>query len=207
VQSLGRAPEGSRKFLSAARAVARTKTIIVVKAGRHEAAASDTGTDAVFDAAFRRAGVLRVDTIPALFHMAEILAMQPPPRGPNLAIITNAGGPAVMATDCLLGGGGRLAPLGPETRAALDAVLPPCWGGVNPIDVRGDATPQRYRQVIEICARDPAVQGLLVLLTPQALTDPTATAREVAACARLQGKPILASWLGGAAVAAGRDTS
>src|SRR5262249_12125818 len=112
-----------RKFLSAARAVARTKTIIVVKAGRHEA-----DTDAVFDAAFRRAAVLRVDPIPALSHMAEILAMQPPPRGPNLAIITNAVGPAVMATDCLLLGGGQLAPLGCATTAALDAVLPPSRG-------------------------------------------------------------------------------
>jgi acetyltransferase len=193
-----------RKFLSAARAVARTKTIIVVKSGRHEA------DDAVFDAALRRAGVLRVDTIPALFHMAEILATQPPPRGPDLAIITNAGAPAVMATDCLLLGGGRLAPLGPATTAALDAVLPPYCTRANPLDIGGDATPERYRQAVEICAQDEAVHGLLVLLTPQALTEPTATAREVArspdrATTGVAGKPILASWLGGGAVEEGRD--
>src|SRR5262245_11564531 len=157
-----------RKFLSAARAVARTKTIIVVKAGRHEAAAKAAashtgalaGADAVFDAAFHRAGVLRVTTIPDLFHMSEILAMQPQPRGPGLALITNAGGPGVMATDALMLNGGQLAELSPATRAALDAVLPPFWSHANPIDVLGDATPERYRKVVEVCAKDPNMQGL-----------------------------------------------
>ncbi|MCI0457236.1 MAG: bifunctional acetate--CoA ligase family protein/GNAT family N-acetyltransferase [Gemmataceae bacterium] len=201
-----------RKFLSAARAVARTKHVIVVKAGRHEAgakaAASHTGamagSDAVFDAAFRRAGVLRVTTIPDLFNMAEILAMQSPPRGPALAIITNAGGPGVMATDALMTSGGQLAPLSEQTRAALDAVLPPFWSHANPIDVLGDATPERYRQAVEICARDPGVQGIFVLLTPQAMTDPTETARQLVPFARLEGKPLLASWMGGADVQAGK---
>jgi acetyltransferase len=201
-----------RKFLSAARSVARAKPVIVVKAGRHEAgaraAASHTGalagSDAVFDAAFRRAGVLRVTTIPDLFHMAEILDMQPAPRGPALAIITNAGGPGVMATDALMLGGGQLAPLSKESLAALGAVLPAFWSHANPVDVLGDATPERYRQAVEICARDPAVQGLLVLLTPQAMTDPTETARGITPFARLGHKPVLASWMGGEDVRAGR---
>jgi acetyltransferase len=201
-----------RKFLSAARAVARTKPIVVVKSGRHEAgaraAASHTGAmagaDAVFDAAFRRAGVLRVTTISDLFNMAEILATQPPPAGPALAIITNAGGPGVMATDALMLGGGQLAELSADTRKALDEVLPPFWSHSNPIDILGDATPERYRKAVEICARDPGIQGLLVLLTPQAMTNPTETARQLLPFARLKGKPILASWMGGADVREGR---
>jgi acetyltransferase len=200
-----------RKFLSAARSVSRTKPVIVVKAGRHEAgaraAASHTGAlagaDAVFDAAFRRAGVLRVETIPDLFNMAEILAMQPPPRGAALAILTNAGGPGVMATDALMLGGGQLATLGPETLAALNAALPAFWSHANPIDLLGDATPQRYRLAVEVCAKDANVQGILVLLTPQAMTDPTETARQLQAFARLPSKPMLACWMGGVAVREG----
>jgi acetyltransferase len=202
-----------RKFLSAARQVARAKQVIVVKSGRHEAgaraAASHTGAlagaDAVFDAAFRRAGVLRVTTIPDLFNMSEILAMQPQPHGPALALITNAGGPGVMATDALMTSGGQLAPLGADTLAALSAFLPPFWSHANPIDLLGDATPERYRKAVEVCARDPGVQGLLVLLTPQAMTDPTETARQLAPFAALAGKPLLASWLGGVDVRPGRE--
>jgi acetyltransferase len=202
-----------RKFLSAARAVSRTKQVIVVKSGRHEAgaraAASHTGalagSDAVFNAAFRRAGILRVTSIPELFNMAEILAMQPQPPGPALAIVTNAGGPGVMATDALMLDGGQLAPLSEATRAALDAVLPPFWSHANPVDILGDAPPERYRQAVEICARDPNVQGLLVLLTPQAMTDPTETARQIVPFARLEGKPILATWLGAEAVQQGKE--
>lgn len=201
-----------RKFLSAARAVARTKPIIVVKSGRHEAgaraAASHTGAlagaDAVFDAAFRRAGVLRVATISELFNMAEILAAQPTPPGPSLAIVTNAGGPGVMATDALMLQGGQLAQLSPDTRSALDVALPPYWSHANPIDILGDATPERYRQAVEICSRDPAVDGILVLLTPQAMTNPTETARQLIPLARPAHKPILVSWLGGGDVREGR---
>ena len=201
-----------RKFLSAARAVARSKQVILVKAGRHEAgakaAASHTGSlagsDDVFDAAINRAGVLRVDSIPDLFNMAELLALQPPPRGPALAIITNAGGPGVMATDALMLAGGQLAKLSAETKSALDAALPPFWSHANPIDVLGDATPQRYRQTIEICAKDPNIQGLLVLLTPQAMTHPTETARQIVPFAKIEGKPILAAWMGGAEVREGK---
>jgi acetyltransferase len=203
----------ARKFLSAARNVARTKHVIVVKSGRHEAgaraAASHTGAlagaDAVFDAAFRRAGILRVTTIPDLFNMAEILANQPPPRGPALAIITNAGGPGVMATDALMLSGGQLATLSPSTLKALDAELPPFWSHANPIDLLGDATPERYRQAVEACSRDPNVQGLLVLLTPQAMTDPTETARQLVPFAHIEHKPVLTSWMGGADVRPGRD--
>jgi acetyltransferase len=201
-----------RRFVSAARAAARSKHVIVVKAGRHEAgaraAASHTGalagSDAVFDAAVRRAGVLRVATIPDLFNMAEILAHQPAPRGPGLAIITNAGGPGVMATDALMLGGGQLAPLRQESLDALSQVLPPFWSHGNPIDVLGDATPERYRQAVEVCAKDPGAQGLLILLTPQAMTDPTETARRLAPFGKVEGKPVLASWMGGADVRAGR---
>jgi acetyltransferase len=202
-----------QKFVSAARAVARTKHVIVVKAGRHEAgaraAASHTGalagSDAVFECALRRAGVLRVTTIPDLFSMAEILALQPPPCGPNLALITNAGGPGVMATDALMLEGGQLAPLSPATLDALNQFLPPYWSHGNPIDVLGDATPERYRRAVEICAKDANVQGIFVLLTPQAMSDPTETARQLVPFARIAGKPILASWMGGTDVRAGRD--
>ena len=201
-----------RKFLSAARAVARTNPIIVVKSGRHEAgaraAASHTGAlagaDAVFDAAFRRAGVLRVSTISELFNMAEILAAQPTPLGPSLAIVTNAGGPGVMATDALMLQGGQLATLSPATQAALDAVLPPYWSHANPIDILGDATPERYGQAVEICARDPGVDGILVLLTPQAMTNPSETARRLIPLRKPTHKPILTSWLGGGDVREGR---
>jgi acetyltransferase len=200
-----------RKFLSAARSASRARPLIVVKAGRHEAgaraAASHTGAlagaDAVFDAAFRRAGVLRVETIPDLFHMSEILAMQPPSRGPGLAILTNAGGPGVMATDALTLAGGQLACLGPETLTRLNALLPPFWSHANPIDLLGDATPERYRLAVEICAKDANVQGILILLTPQAMTNPTETARQLQSFARLPNKPVLACWMGGTAVREG----
>ncbi len=202
-----------RSFLSAARNVARTKTVIVVKSGRHEAgakaAASHTGAlagaDAVFDAAFQRAGVLRVVTIPDLFSMAEILATAPPPRGPALALITNAGGPGVMATDSLMIQGGTLAELTPETMDALNECLPPFWSHANPIDLLGDATPKRYRDVVAICSKDPGVDGLLVLLTPQAMTDPLETAKELKVAAQEHPKkPLLACYMGGRDVLAGR---
>lgn len=202
-----------RKFLSAARAASRIKHVIVVKSGRHEAgakaAASHTGAmagaDDVFDAAFRRAGILRVKTIPELFNMSEILASQARPAGPALAIITNAGGPGVMATDALMLEGGQLAELATTTRTALDAALPPFWSHGNPIDVLGDATPERYRQTVEICAKDDGIHGLLILLTPQAMTDPTETARQLIPFAKLDRKPVLACWMGGEAVRPGRE--
>jgi len=203
----------ARSFLSAAREVALSKPIIVIKAGRCEAAAKAAashtgalaGSDEVLDAAFRRCGVLRVNTIGELFNMAGILAKQPRPRGPGLTIVTNAGGPAVLATDALIEGGGKLVALSSETLANLDAVLPPAWSHANPIDVLGDAGPERYVQALEIAARDPNSDGLLVILTPQDMTDATLTAEALRKYGRLSGKPLLASWMGGATVAAGSD--
>ncbi|OKH14299.1 acetyl CoA synthetase subunit alpha [Fischerella major NIES-592] len=202
----------ARSFLSAAREVALTKPIIVIKAGRTaaaaKAAASHTGalagSDAVFDAAFRRCGVLRVKSISELFDMAEVLAKQPRPKGPRLTIVTNAGGPGVLATDALITDGGELAELSPETYAALNELLPPQWSHNNPIDILGDADPMRYAKALEIVAKDPNSDGLLVILTPQAMTDPTQSAYKVKPLARI-GKPILASWMGDADVEAGAE--
>ncbi|MEZ5400568.1 MAG: bifunctional acetate--CoA ligase family protein/GNAT family N-acetyltransferase [Bryobacteraceae bacterium] len=201
----------ARSFLSAAREVALRKPIIVIKAGRTaaggKAAASHTGamtgSDAVLDAAFRRTGVLRVTAISELFFMAEVLSKQPPPRGPRLTILTNAGGPAVLATDALIAEGGQLSELAPETMEAFNAFLPPHWSRNNPIDILGDAGPDRYAKAIEIAANDPGSDGLLVMLTPQAMTDPTRTAEALKPYAHLKGKPVLASWMGGPDVESG----
>jgi acetyltransferase len=205
----------ARSFLSAAREVALSKPIIVIKAGRTQAAAqaaashtgSLTGSDAVLDAAFRRCGVLRVDHIEDLFDMAEVLAKQPRPQGPHLTILTNAGGPGVLATDALIRAGGSLAQLSPQTLEQLNQILPPHWSHGNPIDILGDAGPERFAQALEIVLRDPASQGCLVILTPQAMTDPTATAEKVVETWRRSGsrQPILASWMGGALVDAGEQ--
>ncbi|HZR45498.1 MAG TPA: bifunctional acetate--CoA ligase family protein/GNAT family N-acetyltransferase [Candidatus Manganitrophaceae bacterium] len=201
----------ARSFLSAAREVALTKPIIVIKAGKTQAAAKAaashtgalTGSDEVLHAAFRRSGVLRVNSIADLFYMAEVLAKQPRPKGPRLTVVTNAGGPGVLATDALIVGGGELADPAPETIAALNQILPPHWSHGNPIDILGDASAERYAQAVEIAAKDPNSDGLLAILAPQAMTDPTQTAERLKPLARLDGKPILASWMGGADVAAG----
>jgi len=202
----------ARSFLAAARRVALTKPIILVKVGRTEAAAKAaashtgalTGSDEVLDAAFRRVGVLRVGAIEELFDMAEVLSKQPRPRGPRLAIVTNAGGPGALATDRLIASGGELADLSPASRAALDQLLPPCWSHGNPIDVLGDADAAHFARAVEIAADDPGADGVLAVLTPQAMTDATLTARQVvASTARQGGKPILASWMGGSSVALG----
>jgi acetyltransferase len=202
----------ARSFLSAAREVSLNKPIIVIKAGRTDAAAkaaashtgSLTGSDEVLDAAFRRTGVLRVDSIADLFAMADVLAKQPRPTGRRLAIVTNAGGPAVLATDALLGSGGELAVLSPQVRQSLDAILPPQWSHNNPIDVLGDAAPDRFAKALKVVADDSDNDGVLVILTPQDMTDPTQTAETVKSMAKLDGKPMLASWMGGAEVAAGQ---
>ena len=201
----------ARSFISAAREVALTKPIIVIKAGRTaaaaKAAASHTGalagSDDVLDAVFRRCGVLRVNSIADLFYMAEVLAKQPRPSGPRLTIVTNAGGPGVLATDALISLGGELAELSAESMEALNKVLPPHWSHGNPIDILGDADPERYAQALAIAAKDPNSDGLLVALTPQAMTDPTETARRLTAFAVTRGKPVLASWMGGKDVVAG----
>ncbi|ADO73267.1 bifunctional acetate--CoA ligase family protein/GNAT family N-acetyltransferase [Stigmatella aurantiaca] len=200
----------ARAFLSAAREVALQKPIIVIKAGRTEqaakAAASHTGTlagsDEVLTAAFRRAGVLRVDSIADLFYMAEVLAKQPRPEGRRLTLVTNAGGPGVLATDALVSGGGELAKPSDKTLAALNSFLPPQWSHGNPVDILGDADPERYAKALEAAGADENSDGLLVILTPQDMTEPTQTADRLKPYARL-GKPVLASWMGGSEVAAG----
>ena len=202
----------ARSFLSAAREVALTKPIIVLKVGHTEAAAKAaashtgalTGSDTVLDAAFRRAGVLRVNTIGEMFNMAELLAKQPRPRGPRLAINTNAGGPGALATDMLIANGARLAPLSADSISALNQFLPAHWSHGNPIDLLGDADAARYARAVELAAIDEATDGVLVILTPQAMTDAKVTAEALKPFAKLDGKPILASWMGGAAVDAGK---
>ncbi|MEF8938897.1 MAG: bifunctional acetate--CoA ligase family protein/GNAT family N-acetyltransferase [Salinivenus sp.] len=209
MESIGNA----RSFLSAARDVALSKPIIVIKAGRTqaaaEAAASHTGTltgsDAVLNAAFRRSGVLRVDDINDLFYMAEVLGKQPRPEGPRLTILTNAGGPGVLATDALIDGGGELTPLSPEAMDAFDEILPEAWSHSNPVDILGDADPERYAKSLEVAAEDENSDGLLVVLTPQAMTEPTRTAEHLRPYARDNRKPVLASWMGGDAVSPGEN--
>src|SRR5579872_3698358 len=207
MESIGNA----RSFLSAAREVALTKPIIVIKPGRTAAAAkaaashtgSLTGSDEVLEAAFRRSGVLRVNNIADLFYMAEVLSKQPSPKGPRLTIVTNAGGPGVLATDALIQGGGELADLSPETMEAYNAVLPATWSHNNPVDIIGDASPERYAKALEIAAKDPHSDGMLVILTPQAMTDPTRIAEQLKPLAKQEGKPVIASWMGGVDVAEG----
>ncbi|MBW2428958.1 MAG: CoA-binding protein, partial [Deltaproteobacteria bacterium] len=202
-----------RKFMSAARAVSRVKPIITLKAGRTRAgalaAASHTGAlagaDAVYDAAFQRAGILRVKTFEELFDCAELLAKQPKPKGPSLAIITNAGGPGVMAADALSDYGYEPVSLGQETLDKLNEILPPFWSKRNPIDMLGDAAPELFRKVVEICLKAKEVDGLLILSAPQALTDPSETASVLVDLIRDQSIPIITSWVGGADMQKGRD--
>jgi acetyltransferase len=210
MESIGNA----RSFLSAARDVAQSKPIIVIKAGRTEAAAEAaashtgtlTGSDAVLNAAFRRSGVLRVDDINDLFYMAEVLGKQPRPKGRNLTILTNAGGPGVLATDALIGGGGELTPLSEDALDDFNEILPAAWSHSNPVDILGDADPERYAKSLEVAANDDNSDGLLVVLTPQAMTEPTKTAEHLRPYARDNDKPILASWMGGDAVSPGEKT-
>jgi acetyltransferase len=202
-----------RSFLSAAREVSLTKPVIVIKAGRTEAAAhaaashtgSLTGSDEVLEAAFRRCGVLRVNTIADLFYMAEVLAKQPRPKGPRLAIVTNAGGPGVLAADSIIASGGQLAELTPASMDTLNGMLPPHWSRSNPVDILGDALPERYSKVADIVIHDANVDGVLAIICPQGMADPTLTAEQLKPFAHTAGKPILACWMGGADVAAGTD--
>ena len=200
----------ARSFLSAARPVVIDKPIIILKVGRTAAAAQAaashtgalTGSDDVLNAAFRRCGALRVHTISDLFDMAEILAKQPRPQGNRLSIVTNAGGPGAIATDALISDGGALADLAPETVQQLDEFLPPQWSHHNPIDILGDASSDCYAKTLEVVAPDPNSDGLLVILTPQAMTNPTQTAEKLKSYSKLR-KPLLASWMGGVEVSAG----
>ncbi|MDD5389182.1 MAG: bifunctional acetate--CoA ligase family protein/GNAT family N-acetyltransferase [Gallionellaceae bacterium] len=203
----------ARRFMSALRATARIKPVVLVKVGRHEAGskavASHTGalvgSDAVFDALVRRAGVVRVTSITQLFASARALSSHITPTGGNLVIVTNGGGPGVMATDRAVDLGVTLAELGPETMDKLNAALPANWSHSNPVDVIGDATATRYRATMEACLADKNVDGVLVMLTPQAMTRPTEAAEAVVEVAKSSSKPVIACWMGEAQVAEGRQ--
>ena len=203
----------ARSFLSAAREVAMTKPIIVIKAGRTEAAARAaashtgalTGSDEVLHAAFRRCGVLRVQTISDLFHMAEVLAKQPRPRGPRLAIVTNAGGPGVLASDFLMAEGGELAELSAETIAALDQFLSPHWSHANPVDTIGDADATRYVKAVETVSKDPNCDAVLAILVPQGMANPAEAAEKLKSGSNGRSKPLLASWMGGTSAQLGES--
>jgi acetyltransferase len=196
--------KNARKFMSAARGFARAKPIVVVKAGRFDESVEPTfchtgalcGEDAVYDAAFRRVGVVRVEAISDLFKCAETLAMQPNPKGPNLTIITNAGGPAIMATDCLIAKGGKLSSLSSETVQALKSILPSYCSFTNPVDILEEATPERFRKVVETCFNDPNSNGFLVLYTPQGATDPVSMAKTIVEISKQTTKPILTVLMG-----------
>ena len=203
----------AREFMSAARAFARQKPIIAYKAGRFaesaQAAASHTGAmagvDTVYEAAFNRAGIVRVSEMSDMFDCAELLARQQTPKGPRLAIVTNAGGPGVMATDALLERKGVLASLAESTIAALDEHLPPAWSHNNPVDVLGDATPQRLAKAVEIVLADEGVDAVLVVFAPQAVSKPTDAAQAVIDAVQDSPKPVLTSWMGGLTMQDGVD--
>lgn len=201
----------ARSFLAAAREIALAKPIIVIKTGRSEAASRAaashtgalTGSDEVLEAAFRRCGVLRVQNIADLFYMAEVLSKQPRPRGPHLSIVTNAGGPGVLATDALMATSGELTVLSPDTIHALDDFLSHNWSRSNPVDVLADADAERYVKAVDVVSKDAAGDGLLAIIAPQGLADPTQVATQLSQYAHSTTKPIIASWMGGDGVAEG----
>jgi acetyltransferase len=195
----------ARSFLSAAREVSLRKPIIVIKPGRTEAArkaaashtGSMTGSDEVFEAAFRRAGILRVASIGELFDMAEVLSKQPRPYGPRLAVVTNAGGAGVLAVDALLANGGQLAVLSQETQETLNKLLPAAWSHANPVDTLGDCLPEMYAKALQAVANDPNCDAVLSILAPQGMTEPEQAAGLVRKAAETIKKPLIASWMGG----------
>jgi len=201
----------ARSFLSAAREIALSKPIIVIKAGRSDAASRAaashtgalTGSDDVLEAAFRRCGILRVQNIADLFYMAEVLSKQPRPRGPRLTIVTNAGGPGVLATDSLMATGGELTVLSSESLHELDGFLSSHWSHNNPVDVLADADAEGFVKAVGIASKDAASDGLLAIIAPQGLADPTQVAERMKPLAHTSGKPLLASWMGGDGVAEG----
>lgn len=196
--------KNARKFMSAARSFARTKPIVVVKAGKFpesaEAAICHTGAlcgeDRIYDSAFRRAGIVRVEAISDLFNCAETLAMQPNPDGPNLTIITNAGGPGIMATDHLISKGGRLSPLSSDTISALDEALPFYCSKRNPIDVLEESNTERFERAMKICFQDPESDGFCIIYTPQGAAEPVETARLIAELSKETTKPVLTTFMG-----------
>ena len=204
----------AKKFISAARAFSFNKPIVVLKSGRTEEGAKATkshtgsiaGNDKVFSAAFNRAGVIRVDTAVGLFHVAKLLAMQPKPLNNRLAVVTNAGGPGVIATDALVHSGGRIASLEKTTINKLNKILPPSWSKNNPVDILGDADALKFSAATELCLKDKNVDAVLVILTPQKMTNPTEVAEKITALSKKYKKTIIASWMGGNSVTEGRRT-
>ncbi len=198
----------ARKFMSAARAFARVKPIIVIKSGRYsegaKAASSHTGAmageDYINDAAFKRAGIVRVRNIQDLFNVSSILAKQPRPTGPNIAIITNAGGPGVLATDALIEQGGKLANLSAETMVKLNEFLPAHWSKSNPIDIIGDSDEEVYKKTMEVCLQDKNIDGLLIICVPQVMANPKNLADNIIDISKRVTKPILTSFPGEASV-------
>jgi len=202
----------ARRFMSALRSAARIKPIILLKAGRHAAGSQAVqthsgiiaGSDIVFDAAVRRAGVVRVKNVGQLFYASKALASKFRPQGKRLAIITNGGGPGAMAADRAGDLDIPLAQLSMETMQKLNACLPPTWSHANPIDIVGDATPDRYRDAILAVAGDAEVDGILVMLTPQAMTQPSEVAQAVIDAHEQTGKALLTCWMGEEQVGAAR---
>jgi acetyltransferase len=203
----------AKKFMSAAKSFARVKPVIVIKAGRYsegaKAAASHTGAlageDAIYDAAFERAGIVRVDDITDLFNVSSILAKQPRPTGPHIAIVTNAGGPGVLATDAVIEKGGIIAELSDETIEKLNQVLPPTWSKANPVDIIGDGDELRYQKAMEICLNDRNVDGLIVICVPQVVADPDKVAEKIIDLSKNTTKPVLTSFIGEASVSHARQ--
>ena len=203
----------ARRFMSAARSFARNKPIIILKPGRYSASAraalshtgAMTGDDEVYEAAFRRVGVLRVHEVADLFHAAEVLDSRRLPLGPSVAIVTNAGGLGVMATDSLVEHGGHLAELSEKTMGVLDEGLPPYWSHANPVDVLGDATSDRFVTAMTACLADPGVNGIILVYTPQGNARPDEMATLVADLVKGSHKPVITVLMGGDSVAAGRQ--
>jgi len=204
----------SRSFMSGLRVAAHSKPVIVLKVGRHqkavEAASTHTGamfgSDQVFDAALERAGAVRAMTFGQLFAAAEILSTNRRLNGNRLAIVTNGGGPGILATDRAIDLGVKLSDLEPETIAALDQELPPFWSHNNPVDILGDAPPERYGKAMTAVLNDKNVDGVLTLLTPQAMSDPDAAAVEVVnAWKKKRRKPVLSCWMGDSQVHKARE--
>jgi acetyltransferase len=202
----------ARKFMSAARAFARSKPIIILKPGRfaesaravHSHTGAMAGDDAAYEAAFRRAGVVRVGEIAELFDAAKVLDSRKLPAGPRLAIVTSAGGPGVMATDAIIQLGGELAELSEKSMEQLNALLPSYWSKANPVDLLGDATVDRFAKALSICLGDSKVDGVLVIYVPMDSAPSTQVAQAVANSAKNTSKPVVATWMGAEDVEEGR---
>jgi len=194
----------SRQFMSAARAFARNRPLIVAKSGKYsesaKAAISHTGSLAgnteVFDAAFARAGIIRVETIQDMFNCSDAIAKLPLPKGNRIAILTNAGGPGVMAADAIIKYNCELSKLSKESMAILEKEMPMHWSRNNPVDILGDAHPDKFKKALEIIAADSNVDGIIVMFAPQAVSDPLETAKAVVEAGKKTKKPVLVSWMG-----------